>query len=155
MKYVDTQVVFEEIPDEITLCINVSNCQFHCPGCHSQHLWEDIGEDLDIGSVEKLIGENKGVSCVCFMGHGCPSGWIEMKSLAKWIKKNHTGMKVAMFSGSNELPLNELQEFDYIKVGPYVDELGGLDSPKTNQRMYRHIGEDKWEDITKYYQTKR
>lgn len=155
MKYTDTQVVFEEIPNEITLCINVSNCPFHCPGCHSQHLWEDIGEVLDNESIEKLIGENKGISCVCFMGHGCQSGWIEMKVLAREIKKNHNDLKVALFSGNNELPLKELQEFDYIKVGPYVDELGGLDSPNTNQRMYRHVGEDKWEDITKHYQTKR
>lgn len=155
MKYVDTQVVFEEIPDEITLCVNISNCPFHCPGCHSQHLWEDIGEDLDIGSVEKLIGENKGVSCVCFMGHGPISGWIEMKKIAEEIKKNHSDMKVALFSGNNELPLNELQVFDYIKVGPYIDELGPLNSPTTNQRMYKHIGENKWQDITKHYQTKK
>ena len=26
---------------------------------------------------------------------------------------------------------------DYIKVGPYKEELGGLDSPNTNQRFYK------------------
>ena len=26
--------------------------------------------------------------------------------------------------------------FDYIKIGPYKKELGGLDNPNTNQRMY-------------------
>lgn len=155
MKYVDTQVVFEEIPDEITLCINISNCAFHCPDCHSKHLWEDIGDVLDNESIEKLIGENKGISCICFMGHGCMSGWIEMKMFAREIKKNHDDLKVALFSGNNELPLNELQEFDYIKVGPYREEFGPLNSPTTNQRMYKHVGEGKWQDITKYYQTKK
>lgn len=155
MKYTDTQVVFEEIPDEITLCINISNCPFHCTGCHSQHLWEDIGEVLDNESIEKLIGENKGVSCICFMGHGGWSGWIEMEKYARHIKEKHKDMKVALFSGNKELPLNELQVFDYIKVGPYIDELGPLNSPTTNQRMYKHISENKWQDITKHYQTKK
>lgn len=89
------------------------------------------------------------------MGHGPMSGWIEMKGFAEEIKKNHNDMKVALFSGNNELPLNELQVFDYIKVGPYIDEFGPLNSPTTNQRMYKHIGENKWQDITKHYQTKK
>lgn len=155
MKYVDTQVVFEEIPDEITLCINISNCQFHCPGCHSQHLWDDIGEVLDNESIEKLIGKNNGVSCICFMGHGGWSGLIEMEKYARYIKEKYKDMKVALFSGSKELPLNELQVFDYIKVGPYIDELGPLNSPTTNQKMYKNIGDNKWKDITKHYQTKK
>ena len=28
LKYVDTLVTFSEIPDEISLCINVSNCPY-------------------------------------------------------------------------------------------------------------------------------
>ena len=38
MKYTDTQVTFSEFPDEIALCINISNCPWHCPGCHSPEL---------------------------------------------------------------------------------------------------------------------
>jgi anaerobic ribonucleoside-triphosphate reductase activating protein len=37
--------------------------------------------------------------------------------------------------------------FDYVKIGPYVEALGGLKSEKTNQRLYKRV-EDKWEDIT-------
>lgn len=46
LKYVDARVVFQEIPDEITLAINISNCPCHCKGCHSQYLAEDIGKPL-------------------------------------------------------------------------------------------------------------
>ena len=60
------------------------------------------------------------------MGHGKPSGWIEMKEFAKYIKETNKDMKVALFSGNENLPLNELQEFDYIKTGPYIKELGPL-----------------------------
>lgn len=38
MKYSDAQVVFAEVPDEITLAISISGCPNRCPGCHSQHL---------------------------------------------------------------------------------------------------------------------
>lgn len=155
MKYVDTQVVFEEIPDEITLCVNISNCPFHCPECHSKHLWDDIGDELDEVSIDKLLSKNKGISCICFMGHGSSSGWIEMKKYAKYIKEKYEGMKIALFSGNENLPLNELQEFDYIKTGPYIKDLGPLNSPTTNQRMYKNVGKNKWENITEQYQIKK
>lgn len=68
LKYVDTRVCFAEIPDEITLCINLSNCPCHCEGCHSPYLAEDIGQILTITRIEKLLEENKGVTAICFMG---------------------------------------------------------------------------------------
>ena len=46
IKYTDTQIVFSEIPDEITLAINISNCQNNCPGCHSPYLKQNIGKEL-------------------------------------------------------------------------------------------------------------
>ena len=55
MKYTDTQIGFQEFPDEISLLINISNCPFHCPGCHSPELWEDVGTELNYDEVEKLI----------------------------------------------------------------------------------------------------
>ena len=33
------------------------------------------------------------------------------------------------------------EAFDYVKVGPYVEALGPLNEPTTNQRLYYH-GED-------------
>ena len=75
LKYVDTLVGFAEIPDEITLCINISNCPCHCINCHSSYLAEDIGEPLDLQHLTNLIDSNKGISCVCIMGGDAnPSG---------------------------------------------------------------------------------
>ena len=54
LKYVDTQVVFREIPNEITLAINISNCPFKCEECHSPYLREDIGKPLDIEAIDTL-----------------------------------------------------------------------------------------------------
>ena len=55
LKYVNTDVVFQEIPDEVTLAINISNCPCHCPGCHSRYLWEDIGLSLDTEAIDAFI----------------------------------------------------------------------------------------------------
>ena len=45
-----------------------------------------------------------------------------------------------------------MQHLDFIKLGHYDEELGGLDSPTTNQRLYQieRAGDDMhWEtDIT-------
>lgn len=33
MKYESTLITFTEIPDEISLCLNISGCPCHCEGC--------------------------------------------------------------------------------------------------------------------------
>ena len=47
-------------------------------------------------------------------------------------------LKVAWYSGRYDKPLN-IKDFDYIKLGPYMPEHGGLKSPDTNQRFYKVI----------------
>ena len=68
LKYTNYQVTFSEVPDEVSLCIELSNCPYHCQGCHSKHLWQDIGTELTPTELMRLIDENKGCTCVCFMG---------------------------------------------------------------------------------------
>ena len=59
IKYVPqmTSVVIEEIPDRVTLAVDISNCQGNCVGCHSPFLKEDIGEELhcDQSRISKII----------------------------------------------------------------------------------------------------
>ena len=45
IKYVPemTSVVIEEIPDRVTLAVDISNCQGNCIGCHSPFLKTDVG----------------------------------------------------------------------------------------------------------------
>ena len=132
MKYLDYAVTFSEFPDEITLCINITNCPFRCSGCHSPELWENIGTELTYGRLDNLIKTNKGITCVGFMG-GDP---ILVNSLAIYIKHNYD-IKTGWYWGGTDIPKEVyLINFDYIKLGPYIKELGGLDNPNTNQRMY-------------------
>ena len=138
LKYVDTKVTFSEVPDEITLCRNISNCPCHCKGCHSSYLAEDIGDELSSKKLEELLQANNGITCVAFMG-----GDIDPSSIighAKYIKLFYPGLKVAWYSGKQELPKHfNLEVFDYIKLGPYIEELGPLNSKTTNQRMYKVV----------------
>lgn len=141
LKYVNTMVTFSEVPDEISLCIEISNCPCHCIGCHSSYLAEDIGEELTCSKLEELLQVNKGITCVSFMGGDIDPG--EIVGLAKYIKTFYPGLKVAWYSGRQELPKHfNLEPFNFIKLGPYIEELGGLDSKTTNQKMYQRVNKE-------------
>lgn len=134
LKYVDSKVTFTEIPDEITLCINISNCPCHCEECHSSYLAEDIGEPLDLQHLTDLIDSSRGISCVCIMGGDAnPS---EVDDIAQDIKEYYPELKVAWYSGRQELSKEiELENFNYIKLGPYIKDKGPLNCRTTNQVM--------------------
>ena len=136
LKYVDTKVVFQEVPNEITLAINISGCPCNCRGCHSSYLAEDIGEPLDLQHLTDLIDSNRGITCVCIMGGDAnPS---EVDDIAQDIKEYYPELKVGWYSGRQELSKDiELGNFDYIKLGPYIEEFGPLNSKTTNQRFYK------------------
>ena len=160
LKYLNTQVTFAEVPDEITLCINITGCKIGCKNCHSPYLAEDIGDELNLKSLINLLKENNGITCVCLMGGD--SEPKEINNCAQAIQKYHPELKVAWYSGKRELSKYiDLKYFKYIKLGPYIEELGPLNSKTTNQRfykvcsMYNHIKRD-WElklvDITYKFQ---
>ncbi len=146
LKYVDTLVGFAEFPDEISLCINISGCPCNCKGCHSSYLAKDIGEPLDLQHLTNLIDSNKGISCVCIMGGDAnPS---EVDDIAQDIKEYYPELKVGWYSGRQELSKDiELGNFDYIKLGPYIEEFGPLNSKTTNQRFYK-VSDGELVDIT-------
>ena len=151
MKYLDYAITFSEFPDEIALCINISNCPFHCPGCHSPELWEDIGNILDVKTLKSLINLNNGISCVGFMG-GYPE---EVNAFAKVIKRNYN-LKVGWYWGGENIPKEiDNKYFDYIKIGPYIKELGGLDNPNTNQRMFKREYGRHYIEITYMFQNRK
>lgn len=146
LKYVDIKVVFAEIPDEITLAINISGCPCNCKGCHSSYLAKDIGEPLDLQHLTNLIDSNKGITCVCIMGGDAnPS---EVDDIAQDIKEYYPELKVGWYSGRQELSKDiELSNFDFIKLGPYKEEFGPLNSRITNQRFYK-VSDGELIDIT-------
>ena len=159
LKFVNTQVTFAEIPDHITLCINLSNCPCHCSGCHSSYLAEDIGKVLTFSRIESLLDKNKGITAVCFMGgDNDPKLVNHYAKLIKESKVEHvievncdygkllmtnyidSPIKIGWYSGRQELAKEiDINNFDFIKIGPYLKECGPLNCRTTNQRFYEVI----------------
>lgn len=138
LRYVSYDIVFQEVPGEVSLAINISGCPNRCKGCHSPYLMEDIGEILDEKALSGLLDRYKrAITCVCFMGGDSEPQMIDR--LAEFVRKSTAGqLKMAWYSGKRDLsPYCSLPNFDYLKLGPYIETLGGLDSPGTNQRFYK------------------
>ncbi len=148
LKYVNTGVVFQEIPDEVTLSIHISNCPCRCPGCHSRYLWQDIGEPLTPMTLEGFIRDyGSDITCICFMGGDAEPSYVAR--LARFLRREHPEMKVAWYSGRSRVPSDvDKYDFDYIKLGPYIEHLGCLKERTTNQRLYKKAVGDDFTDIT-------
>lgn len=134
LKYLGYSIGFQEVPDEISLIINISGCPHKCKGCHSSYLWEYkgnyISEDLDtiINEYSDLI------TCVCFMGGD--QNIEELKNLLLEVKNKN--LKTCVYSGLDSKVFfgTLLKYIDYLKIGRYIEKLGGLTSKNTNQIMY-------------------
>lgn len=130
-------VVFEEIPDEITLAINITNCPCKCDGCHSKFLWDDVGDELTETVLEQMINKNKGITCVCFMGG---DGDVKQINLLANFVKNKFNLKLGWYSGRNVISKElQIDLFDFVKIGPYIDNMGGLNKKTTNQKMFKIV----------------
>lgn len=137
MKYVDKAIEFGEVPDEISLCINISNCPFHCEGCHSPWLWEDSGTELTVDVFLEMIKKAVGISCICIMG-GSEQEVYDL--IIKAQEKLKEGYKWAWYTGQESINNTKLlSTLNYLKTGSWQKDLGPLSSPTTNQRFYRVV----------------
>lgn len=145
LKVYNYDIVFQEVPDETALALNISNCPYHCEGCHSPMLWKDKGVPV-LGELNTLL-KNYGnlITCVCFMGGDQDPE--ELIQALKIIKQQ--GLKTCLYTGADNL--EQLTEFfpylDYLKYGSFKKALGGLASPTTNQKFLKKENEE-WVDYT-------
>ncbi len=149
-KYVDSKVVFEEIPDCVTLAVTISNCPFRCKGCHSDYLRKNVGDNLTNEAIDDLLSKNKGVNCFLFLGDG-----LNIDSLcdrAFYIKNKYPSIKTAVYSGYDYIISEYKEVFDYVKTGKWIESKGPLHVKTTNQRLFK-IVDGIQEDITyKFWQ---
>lgn len=156
LRYLYNRIVFSEIPEEITLGVSISGCRIHCDGCHSKELWEDRGIPLGVKEIDRLLEKNKGITCLLLLG-----GEHNIDTLIMLLEHASKRIKTAWYSGLDKIPENKkgiLGYLDYIKLGHYDKNLGGLASNNTNQKLYEveHIGDDiRLIDITWKLKTKK
>lgn len=152
IRYINYDVVFNEIPDMISLAINISNCKNNCKGCHSPELRKNIGDELSKDNVDILMEKNSGVNCVVFMGEG--NDKESLFNIAKYIKDKYK-LKIAIYSGRDEVEDDFYTFWDYVKIGRYDEKFGALNEKTTNQKLFIN-NNDKIEDITfKFWNKKR
>ena len=135
--YSEPQVVLQEVPGELSLALSISGCPMRCEGCHSAPTRNPKhGTPLTSLELERLLNENKHISCVLFYG----GEWQpkELQDLFEYIKKSYD-LKICLYTGRKleDVPKNLMPLLDFLKVGEYIEKLGGLESPNTNQRFYK------------------
>lgn len=136
--YAGAAVVFQEVPDEIALAISISGCTRNCEGCHSAHLREYKGRDM-LYDLEYLIDSHPGITCVCFMGGD--QNLRELRSAVNLIRRKYPKLLICLYSGEDDM--DKISNIiltlspDYLKWGSYMKDLGGLDSPITNQQFIK------------------
>ena len=133
MYYYDFQVVFQEVPGEISLCFSISGCSLFCEGCHSPFLWKKGNGSLLTKEVyTSLLNQYSSLAtCVLFMG----GEWhkeelVEMLRIAKNKK-----YKTCLYTGEKSVSKNIYNQLTWLKTGKWKQDLGGLESKLTNQKF--------------------
>jgi anaerobic ribonucleoside-triphosphate reductase activating protein len=125
------------------LVVFTQGCSIRCPGCHNPETWESNGGYE--ASVADILSKVTECTTGLTVSGGEPTDQaLEVLQLLR--KAKQMGLNTTMYTGLtmeqfidkhyNEIILDEL---DYIKVGPYVDELRctskGM-TGSTNQKLY-------------------
>jgi len=142
MNYIkeETSVVFQELPDHISLTFSITGCGHKCKGCHSPYLQnENNGEELSIEKFVEYIEGNRGyITAVIFFGGEQYDDMLLMLDIARSYK-----LKTCLYTGNKKVSRVILSKLDFIKTGEFIERLGGLTSATTNQRMVNvATGED-------------
>ena len=152
LKYLYSQVYTAEVPRELSLGFAVLGCNVHCPDCHSKHTWDincgNQGIELTTEELDRQIARQPWVSCILFFGGEWDIHFLE--NLLLYAKKKYE-YRLALYSGRNfdffrQTCISSI--VDFLKIGSYRKELGGLIYPSTNQRLYRLERGEIVEDMT-------
>ncbi len=124
-------IVFQEVPNEISLCFSITGCKVGCKGCHSTELWNSsYGTPLNNKNfITWLKKYNNLISCVVFFGgEWHPNFLVEKLLIAKSF-----GLKTCLYSGEKYIDIRISRHLNFLKTGAWQAELGGLESPISNQ----------------------
>ena len=133
LKLYNYAVALQEFPDEIALCLNISNCPCRCTGCSESYLRQDVGDIITEELLSQLVSRytSYGISLVGFMGGD--GDHTEVKRLADIIH-NKYNLKVGMYSGFDYIDLDLAQVLDYYKIGRFILPQG--DEKDWHKRTY-------------------
>ena len=138
LNFTREQIVWQEVPGEVSLAFLFSGCPLRCKGCHSADSWKGcLGTELTAEYLQSRLERYRGlISCVLFMG----GEWLPEKLLPLLAQVREAGLNTCLYTGleQDELECTSIAiipQLTYLKTGRWKMELGGLDSPHTNQRF--------------------
>lgn len=140
MNYANLSIALQEVPGEISICFSITGCSLKCNGCHSRYLWKlENGKPLTPLIYKEILTSYKYLaSCVLFMG----GEWYE-KELVKYLKvAAEFNYKTCLYSGEASVSDKLLKHLTWVKTGPWIEELGGLETNTTNQ-IYKEVKTNK------------
>lgn len=147
--YQSVQETFSEVPSEISLSLGISSCPHHCKGCSSPWLQECKGILLTVEELKTLILKHQFVTCITFLGGDSDIEYLKILLL----ECKNLNKKTCLYSGASTINNSIFQYLDYIKLGPWIESLGPLSSPTTNQRFYQIVNSELI-DRTQWFQNK-
>lgn len=141
---VDFGFTFNEVPDKLAFFLELGECSQNCPCCHSPELQEDLDTKTPIEDIRELAEQaiDDGANAIVVMG-GTTSRNLSRDSLVSLLRELSCVAPTCLYSGSpdeeEDKKIAEEGDCTWLKTGPYIDALGGLQSTRTNQRFYhRH-----------------
>ena len=136
MRYSNIQTTWQEVPNEFSLVFSIVGCPLACKGCHSAKTWNSkSGKALTVTLLEQYINQYRDyISCVCFLG----GEWHEQQLIEYLQRIRHAKLKTCLYTGLSQCLLSQtlINQLDYLKTGSWQAKLGGLDSPRSNQRFF-------------------
>lgn len=138
LRFTSEQIVWQEVPGEVSLAFLFSGCPLRCRGCHSADSWKaGLGTALTEDYLQSRLARYRGlISCVLFMG----GEWLPQSLECLLVAVTRAGLKTCLYTGleRDELEAQSgcfIPHLTYLKTGRWMPEQGGLDSPATNQRF--------------------
>jgi len=124
-------VVFQEVPDEVSLAFTITGCPHACSGCHSQDTWDPmLGEPLTPSTFIDQLHKYQGlITCVLFFG----GEWHPKQLIRLLVIAQSQGLKTCLYSGKKQISNKITQHLTFLKLGPWQAKSGGLESRNTNQ----------------------
>lgn len=153
LKYESTLITFTEIPQEISLCFNITQCPCHCENCFEPWLREDYGTPLTIKTIDEEIDKHKNFTCICFMGGDADHQYLH--DLITKLKARYPFLRWAMYSGIQTFDSQLGAVLDYYKCGPFIPSKGPLNQKTTNQIYWVKQSDGSWQDQTYLFQKEK
>lgn len=138
LRFTSEQIVWQEVPGEVSLAYLFSGCPLRCRGCHSADSWKaGRGTALTEDHLQHRLARYRGlISCVLFMG----GEWLPEPLERMLAAVTRAGLKTCLYTGLEREELEAqssrlMSHLTYLKTGRWRAEQGGLDSLTTNQRF--------------------